>query len=158
MSRLALLAYVLLSLAAPVRAQSPCYLDAYGRRVCPRYVTTAGTPLYQPVLYRPVQPAGDAYGFTGWLNATRAAYGLPPVGYDANLSAWANANNGQQQARGMGHHVMGPARRQNAAMGSYATVPGMWMASPAHRAALLDPTIRFIGIAGAGAYWTFNAY
>jgi uncharacterized protein YkwD len=34
----------------------------------------------------------------------------------------------------------------------------MWMASPAHRAALLDPTIRFVGIAGAGAYWTYNAY
>ena len=26
------------------------------------------------------------------------------------------------------------------------------------RAALLDPTIRWIGLAGYGAYWTFNAY
>jgi hypothetical protein len=52
---------------------------------------------------------------------------------------------------------MGPARRQNSAMG--AGFPGaMWMGSPAHRAALLDPTISWIGIAAAGAYWTFNAY
>lgn len=57
----------------------------------------------------------------------------------------------------MGHYVMGPARRQNSATGSYASIGSMWMASPAHRAALLDPSIRWIGIAGLGAYWTFNA-
>jgi len=101
--------------------------------------------------------AGDPYGFTGWLNATRAAYGLPAVGYDPNLSGWAAENNSQQAARGMGHFVMGPARRQNAAIGSVADIGSMWMGSPAHRAALLDPTIRWIGIAGLGAYWTFNA-
>lgn len=116
-------------------------------------------PVAQPMVAQ-AQPAsyGDPYGFTAWLNSTRAQYGLPAVGYDPNLAAWASQNNAQQNARGMGHHVMGPARRQNSAMGSYASVPGMWMASPAHRAALLDPTIRFVGIAGAGAYWTFNAY
>ncbi len=104
------------------------------------------------------QPAGDPYGFTAWLNATRAQYGLPAVGYDPNLAGWAAANNAQQAARGMGHFVMGPARRQNCAMGNYASIGAMWMASPAHRAALLDPTIRWIGVAGYGAYWTFNAY
>jgi uncharacterized protein YkwD len=102
--------------------------------------------------------AGDPYGFLGWLNATRASYGLPGVGYDPNLSSWAAMNNDQQAARGMGHFVMGPARRQNAAMGAFANIGSMWMNSPAHRAALLDPTIRAIGIAGLGAYWTFNAY
>ena len=101
--------------------------------------------------------AQDPYGFTAWLNATRATYGLPAVGYDPNLAAWANANNAQQQARGMGHYVMGPARRQNAGMGNYATVGGMWLRSGPHRAALLDPTIKWVGIAGAGAYWTYNA-
>lgn len=104
------------------------------------------------------RPAGDPYGFLGWLNTTRAGYGLPAVGYDSSLESWASANNAQQQARGMGHFVMGPARRQNAAMGSAASVGAQWMASPAHRAALLDPSIRWIGIAGMGAYWTFNAY
>lgn len=102
--------------------------------------------------------AGDPYGFLGWLNATRASYGLPAVGYDPNLSGWAAMNNDQQAARGMGHFVMGPARRQNSAMGAFANIGSMWMNSPAHRAALLDPTIRAIGIAGLGAYWTFNAY
>jgi uncharacterized protein YkwD len=102
--------------------------------------------------------AGDPYGFLGWLNATRASYGLPAVGYDPNLSGWAAMNNDQQAARGMGHFVMGPARRQNSAMGAFANIGSMWMNSPAHQAALLDPTIRAIGIAGLGAYWTFNAY
>ena len=92
------------------------------------------------------------------LNATRAAYGLAPVGYDPNLAGWASANNAQQQARGLGHFVMGPARRQNSGMGHIASMGAMWMASPAHRSALLDPSIRWIGIAGLGAYWTFNAY
>jgi uncharacterized protein YkwD len=102
--------------------------------------------------------AGDPYGFTAWLNATRAAYGLSAVGHDPNLSSWAAQNNNQQAAYGMGHFVMGPARRQNAAFGSVTNIGSMWMGSPAHRAALLDPTIRWIGIAGLGAYWTFNAY
>jgi uncharacterized protein YkwD len=107
---------------------------------------------------QPAPVAADPYGFTSWLNSTRAQYGLPPVGFDPNLSNWANVNNGEQQARGMGHHVMGPARRQNSGMGDCSTVSVMWMASPAHRSALLDPSIRWIGIAGLGAYWTFNAY
>jgi uncharacterized protein YkwD len=100
---------------------------------------------------------GDAYGFTNWLNATRAQYGLPAVGYDQNLANWAQQNNAQQAARGIGHYVMGPARRQNSAMGNSANIGSMWMASPAHRAALLDPSIRWIGLAGWGTWWTFNA-
>ena len=103
-------------------------------------------------------PSGDPYGFTGWLNGVRAQYGLGPVGVDPNLSNWAAMNNGQQNAMGMGHHVMGPARRQNSGMGAAGTVWQMWMASPAHQAALLDPSISMIGIAAGGAYWTFNAY
>jgi uncharacterized protein YkwD len=92
-----------------------------------------------------------------WLNATRASYGLGAVGHDQNLSNWAAMNNSQQLAQGLGHFVMGPARRQNSAMGG--GFPGaMWMGSAPHRAALLDPTITWFGIAAAGAYWTFNAY
>jgi uncharacterized protein YkwD len=114
----------------------------------------------QPVQYyqQPAAPAGDVYGFTNWLNGVRAQYGLPAVGYDANLEAWAQQNNAHQNSRGIGHFVMGPARRQNSAMGNYASIGAMWLSSPAHRAALLDPSIRFIGIAGLGAYWTYNAY
>jgi uncharacterized protein YkwD len=101
---------------------------------------------------------GDPYGFTSWLNGVRAQYALGAVGYDANLTNWASVNNSHQNAYGMGHHVMGPARRQNSGMGASSTVFAMWMGSPAHRAALLDPSISWIGIAASGAYWTFNAY
>ena len=135
---------------------------ADGRQIIP---TSYTVPVAEPVAAapQPVQAApaatyggGDPYGFISWLNSTRASYGLGPVSYDANLSNWAAMNNNQQLARGLGHFVMGPARRQNSAMGG--GFPGaMWMASPAHRAALLDPTISWIGIAAAGAYWTFNA-
>jgi uncharacterized protein YkwD len=51
---------------------------------------------------------------------------------------------------------MGPARRQNSAMGSIASIGAMWLNSPAHRAALLDPSVRWMGLAGSGAYWTLN--
>ena len=111
-------------------------------------------PVAEPVYV----PSGDPYGFTAWLNGVRGQYGLGAVGVDPNLSNWAAMNNGQQEARGMGHHVMGPARRQNSGMGAAGTVWQMWMASPAHQAALLDPSISMIGIAAGGAYWTFNAY
>ncbi|MEW4570857.1 CAP domain-containing protein [Tautonia sp. JC769] len=107
---------------------------------------------------QPAVAQGDPHGFTSWLNGIRSQYGLAPVAYDANLSAWANMNNAQQNSYGLGHHVMGPARRQNSAMGSAASIGAQWLASPAHAAALLDPSIRVIGIAGMGAYWTFNAY
>ena len=111
----------------------------------------AAAPAAAPAAY------GDPYGFVAWLNGVRASYGLGAVSHDPNLSSWAAMNNDQQAARGLGHHVMGPARRQNSAMGGFPGIESMWMASPAHRAALLDPTITFVGIAGAGAWWTFNA-
>lgn len=111
-----------------------------------------------PDAAQPVYQYGDPYGFTAWLNGVRAQNGRRAVGYDANLSAWAAANNGQQNARGMGHFVMGSARRQNSGTGGAQAVWSMWMASPAHQAALVDPTITMIGIAASGSYWTFNAY
>lgn len=108
--------------------------------------------------YNTAQSYGDAYGFTAWLNGVRAQYGLSAVSYDSNLENWAQQNNAQQAARGLGHFVMGPARRQNAAIGSAATIGSQWMNSPAHRAGLLDPSITRVGLAGNGSYWTWNAY
>lgn len=105
-----------------------------------------------------IATGADAYGFTAWLNGVRAQYGLPAVGYDPNLESWAAMNSAQQATSGIGHFVMGPARRQNSAMGGFPGIESMWMASPAHRAALLDPSIQWIGISCVGAYWTFNAY
>jgi uncharacterized protein YkwD len=133
----------------------------------PQYVQTAYVqPTQQPAASAApaatapaaTAPASDAYGFLNWLNSTRASYGLPAVGYDPNLESWAAMNSAQQASSGIGHFVMGPARRQNSAMGGFPGIESMWMASPAHRAALLDPTIQWIGIAAYGAYWTFNAY
>jgi uncharacterized protein YkwD len=103
-------------------------------------------------------PTGDPYGFTNWLNATRARYGLAPVGYDPNLASWAATNNAHQLSRGLGHFVMGPARRQNCAMGNSASIGAMWMNSPAHRANMLASDIRWIGLSGSGQYWTLNAF
>jgi uncharacterized protein YkwD len=120
--------------------------------------TAAATTAAPAPAPAPAVAASDPYGFLSWLNSTRAAYGLPAVGYDPNLESWAAMNSAEQASRGIGHFVMGPARRQNSAMGGFPGVESMWMGSPAHRAALLDPTIQWIGIAAYGAYWTFNAY
>ena len=160
---------VLYPAARPVYRVQPSYVVPSGGYPMVRSPVIAavqywtGAPTYtyaQPAAPPSAPPAGsgDPYGFTSWLNGVRAQRGLGPVSYDPNLSAWANANNSQQNAFGLGHHVMGPARRQNSAMGSFGTIGAQWLASPAHAAALLDPSIRAIGIAGMGAYWTFNAY
>jgi uncharacterized protein YkwD len=154
MVSLSVLTFVAMNATVAVHAQTPAAVPVRAAATAAR-VTTQPVAQPRPAAYA---PAGDPYGFTAWLNATRASYGLPAVGYDPNLTNWASMNNSHQASRGMGHYVMGPARRQNSAMGHYASIGAMWMASPAHRAALLDPSIRAIGIAGMGAYWTFNAY
>ncbi len=102
-----------------------------------------------------VQSSGGDFG--SWLNGVRAQYNLPAVAHDANLDAWAQQNNLAQAARGLGHFVMGPARRQNSAMGNYESIGVMWLNSPGHRSALLDPSITRFGLAGMGMWWTFNA-
>lgn len=101
----------------------------------------------------------DVNTFTMWLNQTRAQYGLSPVVVDNNMSVWAAVNNQHQFAKGMGHFVIAPARRQNAACmtNNMRHVYDMWRASPPHNAALLDPTITAVGLATVGGYWTFNA-
>jgi hypothetical protein len=132
------LALIRVVVARPAYDQAAYAQSAYGQ-------TTYAQPAYQ---------YGDPYGFTAWLNGVRVQYGLGQVGHDAGLSGQAAVNN----SYGFGHHYMGSARRQNAGMGAAATVWSMWMASPAHQAALLDPTITMIGIAASGSTWTFNAY
>jgi hypothetical protein len=115
---------------------------------------TTAAPQALSVCSNPTDPAG----FTAWLNGERAKYGLRAVVYDANLAGWCHLNNLQQLARGLGHFIIGPARRQNSGMGPGCNMGAMWMNSPAHRAALLDPTITTIGISGHGQWWTFSAY
>lgn len=102
---------------------------------------------------------GDPYGFLPLLNGYRASAGLPPVAFDADLAAWASRNNAAQCRRGLGHHV-NPNCYQNCAgdFAGAAHVMQGWVASPGHRANLLEPSIRRVGIAyGPGPYWTLNA-
>ncbi len=108
----------------------------------------------------PPARAQDPGTFLNWLNAQRAVRRLPAVTIDPNLSAWCQRNNEAQRLRGLGHWILGPIRRQNSAWspGGFGPVPALWMASPPHRAALLDPYIRKIGIAGLGAYFTFDCF
>lgn len=102
------------------------------------------------------QVTTDPYGFTAWLNLERAQRGLPPVTHDPSLSSHAQINNQQQAARGLGHHYH-VCRRQNAGMGSSASIWPAWTTSPGHADALFDPTITRVGIAIDGQWQTFNA-
>lgn len=103
------------------------------------------------------QPSGgDVFGFVSWLNSTRATYNLPPVSWHPDMASAAAANNSLQVAHGMGHHGLFGARRQNVAWASYPALLNMWLASPGHQAALLDPNLVHVGIAFAGAYCTFS--
>lgn len=115
-------------------------------------------PTVDPVPAPP--PAStDPYGFVGLLNQYRAAHGLGPVSFDANLSAWASQNNAAQSHRGLGHHV-NPNCFQNSAWNcvNALDVATAWMNSRGHRANMLNPGISRVGIAyGPGPYWTMNA-
>jgi uncharacterized protein YkwD len=127
-----------------------------------RYRVTRTTQQYrydqgQLVQYTQTVETGDVSGFCQWLNSYRARHGLGAVSVDPGLNSWAYQNSLAQASRGLGHFIMGVARRQNSGMGPYQAVVQQWTQSGAHNAALLDPTITTIGIAQAGNYWTFNA-
>jgi hypothetical protein len=156
--RLATSLVLLASLSVPVAAQAQC---SGGRCRMPMrqaysyYPQFYARPVQPPVYAQAPTPGADPFGFTNWLNGVRAQYGLPAVGYDQTLANWA----AQNSSRGFGHFVFGPARRQNAGFGTdMGTICRMWMNSPPHAAALLDPTIRFVGIACVGMNWTFDGY
>lgn len=95
--------------------------------------------------------------FLAWLNRERAGQGLLAVQYSPDLEKWAALNNTHQRSRGLGHYVLGPASRQNAAMAAtvMAAAP-MWLNSPPHRSGLFDASIRWIGVAGDGTWATWN--
>jgi hypothetical protein len=119
----------------------------------PRVLATPQSPEPVPVVVvAPVVAYGDQYGFSEWLNATRARHGLHALVHDAGLSALAAANS----SRGFGHHGFNPGR-ENVGMGSLQTVESMWMRSPAHASAILDRGARYYGIAHVNGVWTYNA-
>ena len=96
------------------------------------------------------------------VNQTRAAHGLAAVRFDAALERAARAHSAEMLSQGYFGHgdfaqrmrafgARGAAMGENLAWGSggYAapgTVIGEWLASPEHRANLLRPGFRRIGI------------
>lgn len=102
----------------------------------------------QAPAYAPADPAS----FGTWLNAVRAQYGRAPLAYDPALASLAAANS----SRGFGHWGFNPGR-ENVGAGPLGRVAAMWLSSPAHAAALLDPNVRSYGIACVNGCWTFNA-
>lgn len=111
-----------------------------------RYVRAPGAV---PASYAPADPQS----FGSWLNAVRAQYGRSPLAFDAALQRNAAINS----SRGFGHSWFGGATRQNVGMGSLQAVQSMWLASPAHVAALLDPGITKYGLACVNGVWTYSA-
>ncbi len=93
------------------------------------------------------QVGSDPYGFGSILNRIRATAGLPPVAYDAELSAWATRNNIAQNWRGIGHHV-NPNCFQNCAwnMTDANGAAQTWMSSarpPREHARPVDHPLRY---------------
>lgn len=97
--------------------------------------------------------AGDAYGFTAWINGVRARYGLRALVWSADAAAHAAINS----ARGFGHSYMGGTRRQNVGMGSLGQVEQGWLTSPGHFEAIVDPYVSEVGLAYVNGVWTMNA-
>ncbi|HVM16454.1 MAG TPA: CAP domain-containing protein [Gaiellaceae bacterium] len=97
------------------------------------------------------------------VNRTRAAHGLAPLRVDWNLQRAARSHSGDMLRRGYFGHgpwaqrirsfgVKGPRVGENIAWGAGTTsrpraIVGMWLNSPPHRANLLRPGFRRIGLA-----------
>ena len=95
---------------------------------------------------------GDRWGIVGWLNAVRGGRGLGGVVWDEEVAGWAVENS----RRGFGHVVRFGGWRQNVGMGALPTVQAMWLSSPAHASALLDPWVTRVGLGYANGVWTLN--
>jgi uncharacterized protein YkwD len=106
------------------------------------------------------------------INRVRAAHGAPPLRVDDRLQRAARAHSVDMMRRGYFSHgdfsgrlmrfgVRGTAMAENIGMGSgsYGTARGlvqMWLNSPGHRANMLNPTFRRIGVGVATG--TFQGY
>ena len=114
------------------------------------------------LLLAPSAGAGaDANSLLAHINADRKAYGLKPLRMTADLNRAAGNHNRPMAARGvLSHSDLGKiccfrAAGENVAYGaSPAAVHEMLMASPAHRANILNPQYEE---AGFGAYWRNGA-
>jgi uncharacterized protein YkwD len=96
------------------------------------------------------------------MNRVRAAHGLPPLRFDAHLERAARSHTRVMLATGIFRHgafgsrmlqfnVRARLAGENLAWGSgdhgtTRAIVGSWLASPEHRANLLRPTFRRIGV------------
>lgn len=114
---------------------------------------TPGTPSNQAA------PADHRGRFVQWLCSYRAQHGLGPVGYSEDLE-WAALHNCrlQAQARVSGHYAPNGGWWQVAFHGPTSLDQAIqgWVASAAHNAALLEPSVSMIGLAVEGVSWTCN--
>jgi hypothetical protein len=158
--RASLTLFLLVTLAAPAdagwlfhRRKARCQKQP-APTSCQARQATYATPQAAPAYQATQGATGDPGTFLAWLNGVRLANGRGAVGWHAGLANDAAVNS----SRGFGHSHMGQARRQNAGVGTLATVQAMWLQSPAHADAILDPTITAVGLANVGGVWTFSAY
>ena len=130
--------------------------DAQEARKRPRPKTKA-----QPVVVAEVTGNRPVDVFLNLINQERWEQGLKPVSLDPMLTRYSYYNSLEQAARGEpGHFVLPPDwKRQNSAMAPQGVEQAfrVWMDSTPHRAGMMDPTIRWVGIAGHPPYWTMNA-
>lgn len=136
--------------------QGACYapVQAYAS---PQYAAPVQTDAPQAMQAAPFAVqyvADDGNGaFVNWLNSVRASRGLRAVVWSPVLAADAVINS----SRGFGHSFMGRARRQNAGWGrSLPVIQQMWLASPAHLDAILDPSCTEVGLGMSGDVVTLN--
>jgi uncharacterized protein YkwD len=104
------------------------------------------------------------------INGTRASHGLAPVRIDGRLTRVARTHSLQMLRSNSFSHgafatrmrasgARGPVFGENLAWGTAATpdwIVGQWLASPAHRANLLRPGFRRVGIGIVSG--TFSGY
>jgi uncharacterized protein YkwD len=157
MARIVVLAAALLLSASTAEARWPRRYQQCQGSSCSTYNTYSYTYAYtQTTTTTATYQAAttdDPNGFVNWINNVRARYGLRALVWSADAAAHAAINS----ARGFGHSYLGGTRRQNVGMGSLASVEAGWLSSPAHLAAIVDPTVTEVGLANVNGVWTMNA-
>ena len=114
----------------------------------------------KPISARPATNDFEAQ-FMSWLNGVRERSGLKAIGINAdsrNVSI--QNNNSQSRSNSIGHFNLPRAGVQNSAMrnsNSVEALEAMWWNSGAHRANLMNPSIKNGSVVCSGVWCTFTA-
>jgi uncharacterized protein YkwD len=129
----------------------------------PRQVAAVFAAIFATfVLVSPAAGASGASSFLAAMNGVRAAHGLAPLRIDARLGRAAQAHTADMVRRGYFAHgptalrlarfgVRGARVGENLGWGAGAaanaqSIVQLWLASPRHRANLLRPGFRTVGL------------